>query len=81
MGIRTVRVTRTERDTLTFIRQQIRSQGYSPTLSEIAHFFGVSPVTILERVCRMQRKGVVTREEGRPRTLRVVDGIRVRVAA
>ncbi len=45
--------------------------GYSPTMQELAEHIGVSKVTVFERVEALIRKGALTREPNRARSLSI----------
>ncbi len=47
--------------------------GYSPTMQELAEELGVSKVTVFERIEALIRKGALTREPNRARSLSVAE--------
>ena len=47
--------------------------GYSPTMQELAEQLGVSKVTVFERIEALIRKGALTREPNRARSLSIVE--------
>ena len=49
------------------------SIGYPPTVREIAADLGHNPSDIQQKLWRLRRDGVVTWDEGRTRTVRVVE--------
>ena len=55
------------------IRDARLSQGYSPTLQELAAQLGVSRVTVHEHVERLIEKGALTRETNKARSLSVAE--------
>ena len=66
---------------LTFIRDFIRDKGLSPTLDEMAQFFGVSKITIHEHVNALEKKGALTKTRNMARSIALVepgDGARPR---
>ena len=54
---------------LTMIRNVRRSQGYSPTLQEIADELGISKITVFEHVEALLGKGLLTRRANKARSL------------
>jgi SOS-response transcriptional repressor LexA len=46
---------------------------YPPTVREIAAGIGVTPMDVQQKLWRLRRDGVVTWDEGRTRTVRVVE--------
>jgi len=54
---------------LTMIRDSRRSQGYSPTLQELADRLGISKITVFEHVEALLRKGLLTRRSNKARSL------------
>jgi repressor LexA len=61
---------------LTFIRDQRRELGYSPTMQEVADHLGVCKVTVFEHVGALEEKGFVTRAKHKARSLEISDGVR-----
>lgn len=53
-------------DTLT------RRHGAPPILAEIARTLGIRPPSVLQHLDALERKGLITRERGRPRSTRIV---------
>lgn len=66
------RLTPVEFDTLEYIDRYSRLEGMSPTMQEIADARGVSKVTVFAAVSALARKGVLTRDRNKTRSLRVV---------
>lgn len=58
---------------LTFIRDQRREHGYSPTMQEVADHLGVCKVTVFEHVGALEEKGLVTRAKHKARSLEITD--------
>ena len=54
---------------LTLIRDRRRSDGYSPTLQEIADDLGISKITVFEHVEALIKKGVLSRRSNKARSL------------
>lgn len=63
----------TNEDILDAIEAMTRRNGYPPTVRELARALGLSSAgSLLTRLDKLQSKGLVLREEGRSRTLRVL---------
>ncbi len=58
---------------LTFIREFIADKGISPTLEEMAQYFGVSKITIHEHVKALESKGAIRKEANRKRSIELVE--------
>ncbi|MCH8966550.1 MAG: transcriptional repressor LexA [Planctomycetes bacterium] len=54
---------------LRFVRDGRRSNGYSPTLQEIADDLGISKITVFEHVEALLRKKLLTRRSNKARSL------------
>jgi len=54
------------------INQHINTHGYSPTQSELAETLRVSRTRVEHIVSALERKGLIDRRPGLPRTLRVL---------
>lgn len=57
----------------TFIRDFRTTNGYSPTMQEIADELGVSKVTVFEHVEALVKKGALTRDRNLARSLAIAD--------
>lgn len=58
---------------LNLIRECRLAKGYSPTMQELADQVGVSKVTVFEHVQALIKKGIVSREPNRARSLSIRD--------
>lgn len=64
---------RRERQVLAALQRLHERDGYAPTLRELANEVGLSsPSTVLRHVQALERRGVVQRRPGRPRTARLM---------
>jgi repressor LexA len=54
---------------LTFVRNYIHKNGYSPTYEEIAGEFDISKVTVFEHLSTLADRGLVSREKHKARSL------------
>ncbi len=62
-----------QKQILDFIRQYIQKNGFSPTLTEIAHALGVSSLaTVHEHLTTMAKKGIIKRYQGSVRGIEIV---------
>jgi len=63
-----------QKQILDFIRQYIQKNGFSPTLTEIAHALGVSSLaTVHEHLTTMVKKGIIKRYQGSVRGIEIVE--------
>ena len=62
-------------EVIELIRQCQNDHGYSPTMQELAEQIGVSKVTVFERIEALIRKGALTREANRARSLSIAESI------
>lgn len=61
---------------LAFLTQYIRSNGFAPTLSQIAQALGVSSLaTVHEHLTTLERKGLIRRKNGKFRGIEVIGQI------
>jgi repressor LexA len=61
-------------DVLVAIRNYRHLHGYSPTMQELADQLGTSKVTIFEHVGALEKKGVLTRDKHKARSLEITAG-------
>lgn len=64
--------TRRQLQVLNFIKSYIADKGYPPTMREVSGYLGITVSTVFAHLAALQRKGLITTEAGKPRTLRVV---------
>lgn len=62
---------------LQLIRDCRVRHGYSPTMQELADQIGVSKVTVFEHVEALIKKGALTRDPNKARSLSIADGVAV----
>ncbi len=60
---------------LQLIRDCRVRHGYSPTMQELADQIGVSKVTVFEHVEALIKKGALTRDPNKARSLSIADGV------
>lgn len=57
-----------------FIREYIRSRGYSPSYREIQHYFGYSSLSsVFDHLHALKNKNVITFEKGKVRSLQLTE--------
>lgn len=62
---------------LQLIRDSRVRHGYSPTMQELADQLGVSKVTVFEHVEALIKKGALTREANKARSLSIADNVSI----
>ena len=53
----------------------IENNGYSPTYRELAVLLHTSSGTMLERVLLLEKKGYLSSENGKARSIKVIKGV------
>jgi len=54
---------------LTYVRDYIRENGYSPTLQEIGDHLDISKVTVFEHLTTLEERGLIERDRHKARSL------------
>lgn len=72
-------LTQKQADTLSFIKEFINENGFSPTRKEIGANFDVQPNAAQVRVTGLINKGALTAPPGKSRSIRPVKGFRVKI--
>ena len=62
-------MTERQQTVLEFVEQFVASQGYPPTVREVAAHFGIQPRAAADHLAALKRKGQLHREPGRSRGL------------
>jgi repressor LexA len=62
---------------LTFVRDYLHRNGYSPTYDEIADQFGISKVTVFEHLTILEGRGLLSRDKHKARSLRLADHLQL----
>ncbi|MFK7961060.1 MAG: transcriptional repressor LexA [Phycisphaerales bacterium] len=60
---------------LQLIRSSRVTRGYSPTMQELANSLGISKVTVFEHVEALVRKGALSREPNKARSLSIAEDV------
>ncbi len=64
-----------QREVLEFIKAEIRSKGYPPSVREIGEAIGLSSSsTVHGHMARLEEKGYIRRDPTKPRAIEVLDG-------
>ena len=68
-----MKLTEREKDVLQFIIEFKKTNGYSPTVREIAHGINTSSIThVSEMLLDLEEKGYLTTKKKSPRTINVI---------
>jgi repressor LexA len=68
------KIGKTQQAILDFIETKIKSDGYAPSVREIAAAVGLrSPSTVHAHLNALERKGILVKQENKMRTLRLTD--------
>lgn len=63
-------LTKRQREILTFLQVRIAADGYAPSLEEIGQHFGLTSLaTVHKHVTNLDRKGYLTRQWNRSRSI------------
>ncbi|WPX08144.1 winged helix-turn-helix transcriptional regulator [Caldicellulosiruptor danielii] len=63
-------LTERQQQILNAITNYIKEKGYPPTIRELAEMVGIkSSSTLHGHLLRLEKKGYITREKGKPRTV------------
>lgn len=61
-------------DILTFIKEEVKSKGYPPSVREIGEAVGLaSSSTVHGHLARLETKGLIRRDPTKPRAIEVLD--------
>lgn len=60
------------KETLDYIKDYIKSNGFPPTLRDIGKHFGIYTKAALDRLRRLEMKGYIKRQEGIARSISIV---------
>ena len=69
-----VKLTKRQRQILEFIKEQIRTRGYPPSVREVGEAVGLrSSSTVHGHLMRLEEKGLIRRDPTKPRAIEVLD--------
>jgi repressor LexA len=75
-NVEAIALTRRQRDIYEFIKEKILTRGYGPTVREIGAGFKIrSPNGVMCHLKALERKGIITREEGKSRAIQLSEPI------
>lgn len=70
-----MKLTKIQQGTLDYIACHIEEHGYAPTIREIGEACGgVRQQAVVDRLVALERKGYISRANGKARTIRVLSG-------
>ena len=72
VNIMVAKITETQGQYLSFISQYMKVNGRSPAESDIQRYFGVSPPTVHQMVVKLENLGMITRQPGVARSIRII---------
>jgi len=73
-------MTRRQQEILAFVKDFLSQHGYSPTLEEIAHHFGISSLNgVYKHLKSLEQRGLIRRLSNQARSIQVIE--RTRTAA
>lgn len=65
-----------QEDILAFIKEEVRTKGYPPSVREIGEAVGLaSSSTVHGHLARLESKGLIRRDPTKPRAIEILDGI------
>jgi len=68
-----IRLTQRQEDVVRFVRDYVAERHYSPSVRDVAKWFGISPNAAWCHVKAIEAKGVMAHSPGIPRSLRLLD--------
>ena len=70
----TQKISKRQEAILTFIKEEVRSKGYPPSVREIGEAVGLaSSSTVHEHLARLESKGLIRRDPTKPRAIEILD--------
>ena len=65
-------ITERQKEVLSFITNFTEANSYPPTIREIAEHFGISLKAVQDRIAALQKKGYLSSETKRSRSIRII---------
>jgi len=65
-------LTKRQTEILLFIEKYIKENGFSPSVREIAGYFKISAKGAYDHILALVKKGFITMQSGKPRTIRIL---------
>jgi repressor LexA len=76
MGMLKVLLTYKQIEFLRILQHYVKEHGFSPTVRELCQITGIkSTSTIKGYIDRLVEKGVIEKEDGKPRTIRILKAL------
>lgn len=73
MEIKTMHLTKRQREIYEYLRDHIRSRGYAPSIAEIGKQFNLSsPATVHKHLSHLEEKGLIRKQQNLSRAIEVV---------
>src|SRR5437764_8850523 len=70
-----VKISKRQQDILEFIKDEVKSKGYPPSVREIGEAVGLaSSSTVHGHLERLEKKGLIRRDPTKPRAIEILDG-------
>lgn len=64
-------LTKTQKETLDYLKEYIKVAGYAPTINQIGNHFKISDSSVHDRLRRLEEKGYITKEKNQPRSIQI----------
>lgn len=74
MRPQTIGPTARQKQVVAFLKTYCDANGFSPTVREIGDHLGVEVNAVSGHLKALERKGLITRQANKARTIRVIDG-------
>ncbi|RPI23711.1 MAG: transcriptional repressor LexA [Acidobacteria bacterium] len=69
-------ITRRQQQILNFLKEFLERNGYSPTLEEIAHHFGITSLNgVYKHLKALEQRGFIRRLSNQARSIQVIDSV------
>lgn len=69
-----VKISKRQQDILDFIKQEVKSKGYPPSVREIGEAVGLaSSSTVHGHLSRLESKGLIRRDPTKPRAIEILE--------
>ncbi|MEK4386577.1 transcriptional repressor LexA [Solibacillus sp. FSL W7-1464] len=77
----TQKISKRQQAILTFIKEEVRSKGYPPSVREIGEAVGLaSSSTVHGHLARLESKGLIRRDPTKPRAIEILDQEEINIA-
>ena len=73
MEIKTMHLTKRQRESYEYLKDHIRSRGYAPSIAEIGKQFDLSsPATVHKHLSHLEKKGLIRKQQNLSRAIEVI---------